>query len=75
MKPISILIAALLATGAEAAPVGKQISEIYLACEEAAFNQCGRESVRCRAFRRSYIKVCLINNEVPADYIEMLLNT
>lgn len=59
---------------AEATLNGDQIAQIYDQCSAAAAAKCGRATIYCDSYRRSYVKICLTRSGVPPEYIMMLLN-
>lgn len=57
-----------------AAPNGSTVSQIYGFCRKFADRRCPSDSVYCTAYKRSFVKGCLLRYDVPASYIIVLLN-
>lgn len=53
---------------------GEQVAAIHGYCLNAAMQQCPGATIRCEAFRRSYVKSCLLKANVPPSYIAALAN-
>ncbi len=75
---LRIFTAALLTmttTGAFAEEItGAKVMEIFQYCSQEAEKKCGRNSIRCEAYRKSYVKACMIQIGVAPDYIDLLVN-
>lgn len=56
-----------------AAPSGDEINRVHLFCVRQATLKCPRATIGCDAFRRAYVKSCLVEWNVPPDYISVLL--
>jgi len=72
-----IMTAAMLAGVAPAIAQGmsgEQVAQAYADCAEQAQANCGRSTIRCNAYRREFVKVCLIRRGVPPEYIGALLD-
>lgn len=72
-----ILTAALLLVSSAAYAqqlTGEQIGQIYGMCQDAAFRKCppNNTTIYCRTYVPGFIKMCLMKNNVPPDYIMML---
>ncbi len=50
-------------------PPGEQVAAIYRYCTTAAQGACPDATIKCDAFRPSYVKSCMLKGNVPADYI------
>jgi hypothetical protein len=53
---------------------GAQVAEIYGDCLRNANEACPGATVRCEAYRPSYVKSCLLKANVPPSYIAALGN-
>ena len=51
----------------------QKITEAISICNQEAQAGCRWNNIRCRNYRRAYLKVCLISRGVPPEYIEVLL--
>ena len=51
---------------------GSQVAAIYDACQKEALRQCPKLTIRCQAFQRGFVKMCLVKNGVPADMVLVL---
>lgn len=75
MRVLAATLVFLLATSASARDLnGQEIAEIYMRCTQAAAQKCPASNIYCTAFRRSFVKICLIQEGVPPDYVQALLN-
>ena len=52
---------------------GDQAAKIFDACAKAAQKQCPRNSIYCDSYRRSFVKVCMVRNDVPPELIIIFL--
>lgn len=68
------LLSIAMATPAYAAEMsGQEAMQIYQACLQQATNQCRRNTRYCQNYRQSYVKVCMLQNNVPTETIMLLL--
>lgn len=74
MRTVLAIAFLLAATPIANAMSGAEATRIYVECSKAAEKQCNRNSKYCRAFRREFVKVCLVEKDVPADLIIVLTN-
>lgn len=74
MRTIFAIAFLLAATPVANAMSGAEVSRIYVECTKAAEKQCKRNTKYCQAYRRGFVKMCLVENEVPADIIIVLMN-
>lgn len=50
-------------------PIGEKVAMAQQYCTSQANAQCGAGTIRCDAFRRAFVKNCLIRVGVPPDYV------
>lgn len=53
-------------------PIGEQVAAVHEYCHARAIQECPAITIRCEAFRPSYVKSCMLKGNVPADYIAAL---
>ncbi len=51
---------------------GEQVAAISHYCTTAAAHHCPAPTIRCEAYRDSYVKSCLLKGNVPPEYISAL---
>lgn len=49
--------------------IGEKVAMAQQYCSAQANAQCGAGTIRCDAFRRAFVKNCLIKVGVPPDYV------
>lgn len=66
-----IILASIVAAGAAEAK-GSEAMAVFNHCQTEALKNCGRDTIRCRAYRKSFIKACMIQADVDPAYIMLL---
>lgn len=73
MKNVMIAILLTAAPVSASSQKGQAALDAYQFCLAEATKQCGRNSIRCNAFRRSFVKVCMMQAGIEPEYIELML--
>jgi hypothetical protein len=66
-----IIFASIFAAGAAEAK-GPEAMAVFNHCQAEALKNCGRDTIRCRAYRKSFVKSCMIQADVDPAYIMLL---
>lgn len=75
MRFFTAALLTMITTGALAEEIaGQKVMEVFQYCSQEAAKQCGRNTIRCEAYQKSFVKACMIQIGVPADYIDLLVN-
>lgn len=74
MRLIAIAGAAVLISHSAFAMSGSQVAKIMAMCSEFTYEKCPADNTShyCYGYRPAALKMCLLKNDVPPEYIAVL---